>query len=137
MYLEHPLVALADKQTAAKKVFNFCWWCNNQFFTSINWEKWISCIDAIIKKFTSSLSDSMKISIARVTSAVPLTNAQRKLISKSKEYCNATEVKLLCSVDSEILAGLKVQVNSQVLDLSVEGQMKNLVKYFGLGIQLS
>ena len=31
---------------------------------------------------------------------------------------------------SEILAGLKVQINSQVLDLSVEGQMKNLIKYF-------
>lgn len=80
----------------------------------------------------------MKISIARVTSAVPLTNAQKEsLLVSLKEYCNATEVKLLCSVDSEILAGLKVQVNSQVLDLSVEGQMKNLVKYFGLGIQLS
>lgn len=139
LYLEHPLVALNDKQTAAKKVFSsFVDTVTINFLLVLIEKNRISCVDAIIKKFTSSLSDSMKISIARVTSAVPLTDAQKEsLLVSLKDYCNATEVKLLCSVDSEILAGLKVQVNSQVLDLSVEGQMKNLIKYFGLGIQLS
>lgn len=138
-YLEHPLVALNDKQVAAKKIFS-----NKIDALTINFllvlieKNRINCIDAIIKKFTNSLSDSMKISIARVTSAVPLTEKQKEgLLVSLKEYCDATEVKLLCNVDSEILAGLKIQINSQVLDLSVEGQMKNLIKYFGLGIQLS
>ena len=42
----------------------------------------------------------MKISIARVTSAVPLTDQQKEsLLVSLKDYCNATEVKLLCTVD--------------------------------------
>ena len=80
----------------------------------------------------------MKISMARVTSAVPLTPAQQKeLLVQLKDYCKASEVKLLCTVDPDILAGLKIQINSQLLDLSIEGQMKGLIKYLGLGVQLS
>jgi F-type H+-transporting ATPase subunit delta len=139
LYLEHPLVALEDKQMATKNIFtNFVDSLTVNFLLVLVEKNRINCVDAIIKKFTDSLSDSMKISIARVTSAVPLTTDQQsQLLVVLKEYCNASEVKLLCTVDPEILAGLKVQINSQLLDLSVEGQMRNLIKYFGLSVQLA
>ena len=80
----------------------------------------------------------MIISMARVISAVPLTDAQRtNLMGQLKEYCNASSVKLICTVDPNILAGLKIQINSKLLDLSVEGQMKGLIKHLGLNVKLS
>lgn len=139
LYLEHPLVTLKDKQLATKNIFaTFVDSLTVNFLLVLVEKNRISCVDTIIKKFTNILSDSMKISMARVTSAVPLTPAQQKeLLVQLKDYCKASEVKLLCTVDPDILAGLKIQINSQLLDLSIEGQMKGLIKYLGLGVQLS
>lgn len=138
-YLEHPLIALNDKQVATKTVFsNFIDSVTLNFLLVLVEKNRIDCLNAIIRKFTSSLSEILQISLASVTSAVSLTADQKSsLLSTLKTYCKATEVKLLCTVDPEILAGLKIQIDSQMIDLSVEGQMKKLIKYFDLNIQLS
>lgn len=137
-YLKHPLVKLIDKQIATKTVFsNFIDKLTLNFLLVLVEKNRIDCLNTIIKKFTNSLSELMQISLASVTSAVSLTDSQKiTLLSALKSYCKTTEVKLLCTVDPEILAGLKVQIDSQMIDLSVEGQMKKLIKYFDLNIEL-
>ena len=53
LYLEHPLVALNDKQMATKKVFsNFVDTVTINFLLVLVEKNRINCVDAIIKKFT-------------------------------------------------------------------------------------
>jgi F-type H+-transporting ATPase subunit delta len=71
--------------------------------------------------------DFAEIKIAQVSSAIPLTPDQElDLISRLRNRTGAKEIKLVTNVDSSLLGGLKVQIGSNVIDLSLKGQLREL-----------
>ena len=68
-----------------------------------------------------------EIKIAQVSSAIPLTPDQElDLISRLRNRTGAKEIKLVTNVDKSLLGGLKVQIGSNVIDLSLKGQLREL-----------
>jgi len=71
--------------------------------------------------------DFAEIKIAQVSSAIPLTPDQElDLISRLRNRTGAKEIKLVTNVDKSLLGGLKVQIGSNVIDLSLKGQLREL-----------
>ena len=72
-------------------------------------------------------NDFAEIKIAQVSSAIPLTPDQElDLISRLRNRTGAKEIKLVTNVDKSLLGGLKVQIGSNVIDLSLKGQLREL-----------
>jgi F-type H+-transporting ATPase subunit delta len=63
---------------------------------------------------------------ARVTSAVPLDDAQRKDILSKLKTLSGREPVLVEKVDPEILGGVSIQVGDRVYDLSVRRRLRDL-----------
>ena len=63
--------------------------------------------------------------VAEITSAYPLTTEQESVLESAlgRKY-NAREVKLITSVDKKLLGGLTIKVGSNVVDLSIRGQLE-------------
>jgi F0F1-type ATP synthase delta subunit len=51
------------------------------------------------------------------------------LIDKLQTMTNAKEIKLLISLDTSLMGGFLIKTNSQVIDLTVKGQLKELAKH--------
>jgi F-type H+-transporting ATPase subunit delta len=65
--------------------------------------------------------------LAEVTSAIPLTDAQKQSVQdKVKSMTQAREVELETKINPDIIGGVIIKVGSQVLDASLRGQLRRL-----------
>jgi F-type H+-transporting ATPase subunit delta len=65
--------------------------------------------------------------LAEVTAAVPLTEAQQQSIrERVKDFTQASGVELQISQDPTVLGGVILKIGSQVIDLSLRGQLRRL-----------
>jgi F-type H+-transporting ATPase subunit delta len=87
----------------------------------------IDLLEPIAEKYLQMVYDFAEIKIAQVSSAIPLTPDQElDLISRLRNRTGAKEIKLVTNVDKSLLGGLKVQIGSNVIDLSLKGQLREL-----------
>jgi F-type H+-transporting ATPase subunit delta len=87
----------------------------------------IGLLESIAEKYLQMVYDFAEIKIAQVSSAIPLTPDQElDLISRLRNRTGAKEIKLVTNVDKSLLGGLKVQIGSNVIDLSLKGQLREL-----------
>ena len=87
----------------------------------------IDLLESIAEKYLQMVYDFAEIKIAQVSSAIPLTPDQElDLISRLRNRTGAKEIKLVTNVDASLLGGLKVQIGSNVIDLSLKGQLREL-----------
>ncbi len=61
-----------------------------------------------------------------VTSAIPLTDAEKDIVRQELKSRAATDVKVSFKVDPQVLGGLIVRAGDQVIDGSVVGQLERL-----------
>ena len=69
--------------------------------------------------------------IARVTSAINLSQAQVERLGRALNAVYGRELKLDVSVDPAVLGGLRVQVGDEVIDGTVETRMSDLSRSIG------
>ncbi len=69
--------------------------------------------------------------IARVTSAINLSQAQLERLGRALNAVYGRELKLDVSVDPAVLGGLRVQVGDEVIDGTVETRMSDLSRSIG------
>ena len=69
--------------------------------------------------------------IARVTSAIALSQAQLERLGRALNAVYGRELKLDVSVDPAVLGGLRVQVGDEVIDGTVETRMSDLSRSIG------
>jgi len=68
---------------------------------------------------------------ARVSSARPLSDAQRQAIAKRLKHRSGKEVRLDAEVDESLIGGVRVRLDNTVIDGSVRGRLEALVARFG------
>jgi len=68
---------------------------------------------------------------ARVSSARPLSDAQRQAIATRLKHMSGKEVRLDAEVDESLIGGVRVRLNNTVIDGSVRGRLEALVARFG------
>jgi F-type H+-transporting ATPase subunit delta len=87
----------------------------------------IDLFQPVAEKYLQLVYDFAEIKIAQVSSATPLTPEQETdLISRLRNRTGAKEIKLITHVDPTLLGGLKAQIGSDVIDLTLKGQLREL-----------
>ncbi|WP_432455282.1 MULTISPECIES: F0F1 ATP synthase subunit delta [unclassified Agarivorans] len=86
----------------------------------------LQALPAVLALFLGYKAELAKEITAEVVSASELDAAQQAQISASLEQRLSRKVKLNCSVDASLLAGLYIQAGDLVIDGSVKGQLAKL-----------
>ena len=72
--------------------------------------------------------------VAFVSSVLPFTEKQENFIIKElKLKLNATEILVYYALDSSLLGGLKIYIGSNIIDLSLKGQLLDMAENLELG----
>jgi F-type H+-transporting ATPase subunit delta len=86
----------------------------------------IFCLGEAIDEYMALLDASRHVSSAKITSAVPLTDDQkRRLIQKLESVCNA-KVNAEYFVDEAVLGGLVVEIDGKVMDGTLRQRLRNV-----------
>lgn len=86
----------------------------------------LEILPEIIAILPEAWNESRGVLSARVASAVPLSEAQRKRLAERLEQLEGRPVSLALSLDPALIGGLTVTVNHQVYDVSVRGRADKL-----------
>ncbi len=87
----------------------------------------IMFLEAVCQRFLELQRKLRNIVLAEVTTAVPLTEAQQQSIrERVRDFTQASGVELQTSQDPTLLGGVIIKIGSQVIDLSLRGQLRRL-----------
>lgn len=87
----------------------------------------IMFLGAVCQRFLELQRKLKNIVLAEVTTAVPLTEAQQQSIrERVRDFTQASGVELQTSQDPTLLGGVIIKIGSQVIDLSLRGQLRRL-----------
>jgi F-type H+-transporting ATPase subunit delta len=87
-------------------------------------------LDNVFTKFLDLVLQNQRCGCVYVTTFMPLTYPmQRLLASRLKVLFNLKHIKLAICQDKELLGGFKVQMGSQMLDLSLRGLSNEFLRY--------
>lgn len=87
----------------------------------------IMFLGAVCQRFLELQRKLKNIVLAEVTTAVPLTEAQQQSIrERVRDFTQASGVELQTSQDRTLLGGVIIKIGSQVIDLSLRGQLRRL-----------
>ena len=94
-------------------------------------------IDAILAYFTDRVKEEKGIGVAYVTSAVKLSEIQKKLVEeKLIETTSYKEMEMNFSVDESLIGGLVIRIGDKVVDSSIKSKLSELTKQL-MNIQLA
>lgn len=128
-YLINPLYPKSSKKQVLEKIIASQTFNQNtiRFIMILVERSRIGLFQAIAEKYLQLTFKFVKIELAQVTSAFKLTGEQEKeIIEQLKKRTGASEIRLVTNVDKALLGGLKLQIGSTVIDLSLKGQLKQL-----------
>lgn len=87
----------------------------------------ISILDAVLIRFLELYRDLRNITLAKVTSATELSEAQQQQLNKKVQLITGTKaVEFDLVVDPGLIGGFIVSMGSQVIDASISGQVRRL-----------
>lgn len=81
---------------------------------------------AVADKFEQLRREASNTLFAQVTSAVPLTDAEKKAIVNKLERSSNQQVEATFDEDASLIGGVRVQLGNYVLDGSVQGTLTRL-----------
>jgi F-type H+-transporting ATPase subunit delta len=132
LMLQSPVIRSADKQTVLNKVFGKTNKATKSLIDTLIINKRIALLDDVASKYTQ-LYDAMRDSqVARVTTAVPLTDALKtKVLDKVKELTGKS-ADLVNVVDTSIIGGFVLRVGDLEYNASVANKLNNLKREFSI-----
>jgi F-type H+-transporting ATPase subunit delta len=87
----------------------------------------IMFLGTVCRRFLDLQRKLQNIVLAEVTTAIPLTEAQQQSIrERVMDFTRASGVELQTAQDPELLGGVVIKIGSQVIDLSLRGQLRRL-----------
>jgi F-type H+-transporting ATPase subunit delta len=90
----------------------------------------INILDAVIDQYLKLVYQLASIKMIEISTAFAFTNKQKNtLIKKLKELTNAREIRLVITVDANLIGGFLIKTNSKVIDLTVKNQLQRLANH--------
>ncbi|MDX2270745.1 MAG: ATP synthase F1 subunit delta [Cyanobacteriota bacterium] len=87
----------------------------------------IMFITAVCQRFLELQRKLQRVALAEVTSAIELTDVHKQAIrDRVMQFSQVSSVELQSYVDSSLIGGVIIKVGSQVMDLSLRGQLRRL-----------
>ena len=97
----------------------------------------INILSSIIKNYLKLVYRTASIKTIDIVTACELTNSQKTtLIQKLKELTNAREVRLIITIDSNLIGGFLIKTESKVLDFSIKNQLQKIAKHLDAVLEI-
>lgn len=99
--------------------------------------KRINLLKPIISNYLELVYETASIKMIEVSTAFPFTNLQKNsLIQKLKELTNAREIRLVITVDANLIGGFLIKTESKVIDFTIKNQLQNLAKHLDTVLEI-
>jgi F-type H+-transporting ATPase subunit delta len=87
----------------------------------------IGILDAVLERLLDLYREQNRIALATVTSATPLSEDQKALLTdKVRDVAGTDKVEIRLAVDPSLIGGFVLSVGSKVIDSSLSGQVRRL-----------
>lgn len=96
------------------------------FLSLLTENKRVDSFDAIVDEFDKLYRESRQVLIARVKSAIALTDEQKAKLKANLIKQKGREVILECSVDETLLGGIVVEFDDSKIDGSIKTRLQTL-----------
>lgn len=97
----------------------------------------INLLKSIITSYLELVYEAASIKMMEVSTAYPLSNLQKNtLVQKLKELTNAREIRLVITVDSNLIGGFLIKTDSKVIDFTVKNQLQKLAKHLDTVLEI-
>lgn len=95
--------------------------------------KRVPLLSMIASKYLELASKMESLTIANISTAVAFNSDQVALLTeKIKVMTNAKEVKMVVSVDPELIGGFTIKIGSKVIDTSIRGQLRQMSSHLDI-----
>lgn len=135
-FLINPLHSKALKKDLIEKIFKPLNLNENikKFLNILIDRSRIELINIIAEKYAKMIYISEKSEIAFVSSVIPFTEKQENFIIQQLQLkLNLSTILVYSALDSTLLAGLKIYIGSNIIDLSLKGQLLSMGENLELG----
>lgn len=135
-FLINPLYSADLKKNVLAKIFKSLNLNENlnSFLNLLVDRSRMDLINIIAEKYAKMIYISENSEIAFISSVLPLTEKQENFVLKQLESkLNVSKILVYYALDSSLLAGLKITIGSNVLDLSLRGQLLSIAENLDLG----
>jgi F-type H+-transporting ATPase subunit delta len=97
----------------------------------------INLLQFVISNYLELVYETAAIKMVEVSTAYAFTNEQKnKLIQKLKELTNAREIRLVITVDPNLIGGFLIKTESKIIDFTVQNQLKQLAKHLDTVLEI-
>jgi F-type H+-transporting ATPase subunit delta len=97
----------------------------------------INVLGAVIATYLELVYETASIKMIEVSTAFTFTNLQKNtLIQKLKELTNAREIRLVVSVDPNLIGGFLIKTDSKVIDFTIKNQLEKLAKHLDAVLEI-
>ena len=130
--LQNPVVRPSVKKTVLNEVFKNTSTITGNLVTTLITNKRIALLEEVALKYNQLYDTLNGIQIAKVTTAVPLTDdLKTKVLAKVKEL-TGKEVEVVNLIDESILGGFILRVGDIQYNASIANKLNNLKREFTL-----
>lgn len=130
--LQNPVVRSSVKKTVLNEVFKNTSTITGNLVTTLITNKRIALLEEVALKYNQLYDTLNGIQIAKVTTAVPLTDdLKSKVLAKVKEL-TGKEVEVVNLIDESILGGFILRVGDIQYNASIANKLNNLKREFTL-----
>ena len=97
----------------------------------------INLLTSIINSYLELVYETASIKMIEVSTASAFTNLQKNtLIQKLKELTNAREIRLIITVDPNLIGGFLIKTESKVIDFTIKNQLQRLAKHLDAVLEI-
>lgn len=115
--MSHPKISKDDKKKMVDAIYG-----DHIHHTLLNFLKLLvdkgrfSALIDITKEFVKSYNLANNIQVVYVKSACPLSHVEEKQLNDMLAHKLQKKVTLICSIDPDVMAGIRIKINDQVID---------------------
>jgi len=97
----------------------------------------INLLQSVIDNYLELVYETASIKMIEVSTASAFTNLQKNtLIQKLKELTNAREIRLIITVDANLIGGFLIKTESKVIDFTIKNQLQQLAKHLDTVLEI-
>lgn len=90
----------------------------------------INVLESIMDQYLKFVYELASIKMIEVSTAFAFTNKQKNtLIKKLKELTDAREIRLVITVNPNLIGGFLIKTDSKVIDLTIKNQLQRLANH--------
>ena len=132
-FVGNPLVAQDAKKTVVKDILGEQIGTSTLKFLFLLVDRSrIEILETVAQKFLELAYKEESIKIAKITSSIQLSSSQQNEIAKKlKKITGAKQIKLALKVDPQLISGFTIEVDSNMIDTSIRGQLKQISALLG------